>query len=213
MHSASLIHCTPNAEELIAYMARVSNPNNQDNPDYNRLVRYLVKHKHWSPFEMVSMCVEIETTRSVAAQILRHRSFSFQEFSQRYAKTDRALPTSIRRQDTKNRQNSIDNFDLYTVQDFQIKQQQLFDLSYNLYEEMLAAGVAKECARDVLPLCTPTKLYMNGTLRSWLHYCDLRCANGTQKEHMLIANDVKSIIANHYPNVYSAMWDDDYRMS
>ena len=213
MHTVSLIHSTPKGEELIAYMARVSNPNNQDNPSYSKLIKYLIKHKHWSPFEMVNICVEIETTRSVAAQILRHRSFSFQEFSQRYSKTDKASPTDIRRQDVSNRQNSIDDIDAFTVQDFQVKQQSLFDLSYKLYEEMLAAGVAKECARDVLPLCTPTKLYMNGTLRSWLHYCDLRCANGTQKEHMMIANDVKSIIANHYPNVYTAMWDDDYRLS
>ena len=213
MHTVSLIHSTPKGEELIAYMARVSNPNNQDNPSYSKLIKYLIKHKHWSPFEMVNICVEIETTRSVAAQILRHRSFSFQEFSQRYSKTDKASPTDIRRQDINNRQNSIDDVDEFTVQDFQVKQQSLFDLSYKLYEEMLAAGVAKECARDVLPLCTPTKLYMNGTLRSWLHYCDLRCANGTQKEHMLIANDVKSIIAHHYPNVYTAMWDDDYRLS
>ena len=211
--TVSLVHTTKDGEQLIAFMARVSNPNNQDSTDYHRLIKYLIKHKHWSPFEMVNICVEIETTRSIAAQILRHRSFSFQEFSQRYSKTDKAVPTDIRRQDTKNRQNSIDDVDDFTVQDFQVKQQSLFDLSYNLYEEMLAAGIAKECARDVLPLCTPTKLYMNGTLRSWLHYCDLRCANGTQKEHMLIANDVKSIIANHYPNVYSAMWDDDYRMS
>ena len=211
--TVSLVHTTKDGEQLIAYMARVSNPNNQDSTDYHRLIKYLIKHKHWSPFEMVNICVEIETTRSIAAQILRHRSFSFQEFSQRYSKTDRAIPTDIRRQDSKNRQNSIDDIDQFTVQDFQIKQQSLFDLSYSLYEEMLEAGVAKECARDVLPLCTPTKLYMNGTLRSWLHYCDLRCANGTQKEHMLIANDVKSIIADHYPNVYSAMWDDDYRMS
>jgi len=211
--TVSLIHTTKDGEQLIAYMARVSNPNNQDSTDYHRLIKYLIKHKHWSPFEMVNICVEIETTRSIAAQILRHRSFSFQEFSQRYSKTDKAIPTDIRRQDSKNRQNSIDDIDQFTVQDFQIKQQSLFDLSYSLYEEMLEAGVAKECARDVLPLCTPTKLYMNGTLRSWLHYCDLRCANGTQKEHMLIANDVKSIIADHYPNVYSAMWDDDYRLS
>ena len=211
--TVSLVHTTKDGEQLIAYMARVSNPNNQDSTDYHRLIKYLIKHKHWSPFEMVNICVEIETTRSIAAQILRHRSFSFQEFSQRCSKTDKASPTDIRRQDTKNRQNSIDDIDEFTVQEFQVKQQGLFDLSYNLYEEMLAAGVAKECARDVLPLCTPTKLYMNGTLRSWLHYCDLRCANGTQKEHMLIANDVKSIIANHYPNVYTAMWDDDYRLS
>ena len=207
--TVSLIHSTPKGEELIAYMARVSNPNNQDNPDYTGLIRYLIKHKHWSPFEMVSMCVEIETTRGVAAQILRHRSFSFQEFSQRYAKAERPAVTDIRRQDTKNRQNSIDDFDDWTKQDFQVKQQMIFDQSYRLYEEMLLAGVAKECARDVLPLCTPTKLYMHGTLRSWIHYCDLRCGNGTQKEHKKIADDVKLLVKHSYPHVYSAMWGND----
>jgi thymidylate synthase (FAD) len=170
MNNVKLIHSTANGEDLIAYMARVSNPNNQDNPSYSKLIKYLIDHKHWSPFEMVNMCVEIETTRSVAAQILRHRSFSFQEFSQRYAVAERAQPTNIRRQDKSNRQNSIDNVDPYTVQDFQVKQSLLFDMSYKLYDEMLQAGIAKECARDVLPLATPTRMYMNGTLRSWLHY-------------------------------------------
>ena len=143
---------TPDAEQLIAYMARVSNPDNQDNPESERLIRYLIKHKHWSPFEMVNMCVQIETTRSVAAQILRHRSFSFQEFSQRYAQvTEPALIPKLRRQDTKNRQNSIDNLDPVTVDEFNIKMNSLFELSESLYNEMLAAGVAKECARDILP--------------------------------------------------------------
>ena len=206
-HSVQLVHTTPNAESLIAYMARVSNPNNQDNPESERLIKYLIKHKHWSPFEMVNMCVEIETTRSVAAQILRHRSFSFQEFSQRYAQV--AKPASIpqlRRQDTKNRQNSIDNLDVDTVEDFNVKMKSLFELSESLYNEMLQAGVAKECARDILPLSTPTKLYMNGTLRSWLHYCDLRCANGTQYEHKLIADQVKGLIEQEFPTIYKAMW-------
>ena len=213
MHTAQLVHLTPAAEELIAYMARVSNPNNQDNPSYTGLIRYLIKHKHWSPFEMVNMCVEIETTRSVAAQILRHRSFSFQEFSQRYSKTQKSKVIDIRRQDTKNRQNSIDDIDQFTKQEFQIKQKQLADLSYKLYEEMLAAGVAKECARDVLPLSTPTKLYMNGTLRSWLHYCDLRCSNGTQLEHKQVADSVRSLINQHFPAVSAAMWDVDVKLS
>ena len=206
-HTVSLVHTTPDAEQLIAYMARVSNPDNQDNPDYERLIRYLIEHKHWSPFEMVNMCVEIETTRSVAAQILRHRSFSFQEFSQRYAKVDKpaAIP-QLRRQDTKNRQNSIDNLDPFTVKDFNIKINSLFELSDSLYKEMLQAGVAKECARDILPLSTPTKLYMNGTLRSWLHYTDLRCANGTQYEHKLIADQCKDLIEQQFPTVYSAMY-------
>jgi len=206
MNNVKLIHSTANGEDLIAYMARVSNPNNQDNPSYSKLIKYLIDHKHWSPFEMVNMCVEIETTRSVAAQILRHRSFSFQEFSQRYAVAERAQPTDIRRQDKNNRQNSIDNVDPYTVQDFQVKQSLLFDMSYKLYDEMLQAGIAKECARDVLPLATPTRMYMNGTLRSWLHYCDLRCGNGTQKEHKDIADQCKLLVKEAYPVVYDAMW-------
>ena len=206
-HTVSLVHTTPDAETLIAYMARVSNPDNQDNPESERLIRYLIKHKHWSPFEMVNMCVQIETTRSVAAQILRHRSFSFQEFSQRYAQvTEPALIPKLRRQDTKNRQNSIDNLDPVTVDEFNIKINSLFELSESLYNEMLAAGVAKECARDILPLSTPTKMYMNGTLRSWLHYCDLRCANGTQYEHKLIADQVKGIIEQEFPTIYAAMF-------
>lgn len=207
-HTVSLVHTTPDAEQLIAYMARVSNPDNQDNPESERLIKYLIKHKHWSPFEMVNMCVQIETTRSVAAQILRHRSFSFQEFSQRYAEVDKhALLPQLRRQDDKNRQNSIDDLEVYTVKDFMIKINSLFELSESLYKEMLQAGVAKECARDILPLSTPTKLYMNGTLRSWLHYCDLRCANGTQYEHKLIADQVKTLIQQEFPTIYKAMFD------
>ena len=207
MHNVRLVHTTPDAEQLIAYMARVSNPDNQDNPESERLIRYLIKHKHWSPFEMVNMCVQIETTRSVAAQILRHRSFSFQEFSQRYAQVaEPAMIPQLRRQDTKNRQTSVDDLDPYTVKDFTIKINSLFELSESLYKEMLQAGVAKECARDVLPLSTPTKLYMNGTLRSWLHYTELRCANGTQYEHKLIADQVKGIIEQEFPTIYAAMF-------
>ena len=206
-HTVSLVHTTPDAEQLIAYMARVSNPANQDNPESERLIRYLIKHKHWSPFEMVNMCVQIETTRSVAAQILRHRSFSFQEFSQRYAQVaEPAFIPALRRQDTKNRQNSIADLEQSTVDEFNIKINSLFELSESLYKEMLQAGVAKECARDVLPLSTPTKLYMNGTLRSWLHYCDLRCANGTQYEHKLIADQVKGLIEQEFPTIYAAMF-------
>ena len=206
-HTVSLVHTTPDAEKLIAYMARVSNPNNQDNPDSERLIKYLIKHRHWSPFEMVNMCVEIETTRSVAAQILRHRSFSFQEFSQRYAKVTKpaALP-HLRRQDLQNRQNSTDDLPIGTIKEFNVKMNSYFELGEALYEEMLLAGVAKECARDVLPLCTPTKLYMNGSLRSWLHYTDLRCANGTQLEHKQIADQVKDLIEQEFPTVYSAMF-------
>ena len=220
MHNVELVHVTPDAEPLIAYMARVSNPDNQDNPDCIKLIKYLIKHNHWSPFEMVNMCVQIDTTRSVASQILRHRSFSFQEFSQRYAQVVNtpSLP-NFRRQDTSNRQNSIDDLNEFTQQEFQIRTQDLFDQSLALYNEMLAAGVAKECARDVLPLSTPTKLYMNGSLRSWLHYTDLRCAsdrdgrpNGTQLEHQLIATGVKSLIRTHFPLVAEAMWPSEHEV-
>jgi thymidylate synthase (FAD) len=203
-HHVKYVHSTPDGDNLVAYMARVSNPENQHNTETSaRLIRYLIKHKHWSPFEMVNMCVEINTTRSIAAQILRHRSFSFQEFSQRYSKAlDQPGPLAVRRQDTKNRQNSVDDIDPYTTQDFQIKADQVYELSFKLYNEMLAAGVAKECAREVLPLSTPTRLYMNGTLRSWLHYCDLRCANGTQLEHQIIADECKELLKVHFPLVF-----------
>ena len=210
MHNVELVHVTPDAESLIAYMARVSNPSNQNNTETSpKLIRYLIKHKHWSPFEMVNMCVSIETTRSIAAQILRHRSFSFQEFSQRYAEASQLgspVYPELRLQDTKNRQNSIeqDEEDLFLKD--RIKY--LYKHSEQVYKALLEAGVAKECARDVLPLSTPTKLYMNGTLRSWLNYCDLRCANGTQKEHKLIADGVKQLIATEFPQVYAAMWSD-----
>ena len=209
MHSAEYIHSTPDGDNLVAYMARVSNPSNQDNKDTApRLIRYLIKHKHWSPFEMVSMCVKVNTTRSVAAQVLRHRSFSFQEFSQRYAEVvDKPVTQDLRRQDTKNRQNSIDDFDEYEKQQFQLQLQQHYDQSLWLYKQMIQAGVAKECARDVLPLSTPTTLYMHGNLRSWLTYCDLRCANGTQLEHKLIADSVKDLISVHFPQCYAGMWE------
>ena len=211
MHAATYIHSTPDGDNLVAYMARVSNPANQDNKDTApKLIKYLINHKHWSPFEMVSMCVEIETTRSIAAQILRHRSFSFQEFSQRYAAvTESPLIPDLRRQDSKNRQNSIDDFNPIEKQHFQIQLQQHYDQSLHLYNQMLQAGVAKECAREVLPLSTPTKLYMHGTLRSWLTYCDLRSANGTQKEHQIIAEECKKLIAVHFPQCYTAMWSHD----
>jgi thymidylate synthase (FAD) len=202
-HHVKLIHITPDAEQLIAYMARVSNPANQNNTETSaKLIKYLIDHKHWSPFEMVNMCVEIETTRSVAAQILRHRSFSFQEFSQRYAEvTAKPVVPNLRRQDPKNRQNSIDDFtvDFQDIMDEVISEH--FDDAIELYESLIKAGVAKECARDVLPLATPTRLYMNGTIRSWLHYCQLRCGNGTQKEHQIIAREVWKLLQEHLPSV------------
>ena len=208
MHNVELVHVTPDAESLIAYMARVSNPSNQNNTETSpRLIRYLIKHKHWSPFEMVNMCVEITTTRSIASQILRHRSFSFQEFSQRYARVQQ-LPEvpELRRQDEKNRQNSTDDLDPVLVNTLQYDLMKHYGDSYRLYQRMLDLGVAKECAREVLPLAAPTKLYMNGTLRSWLHYCDLRTDNGTQKEHAQIAAQVQDLIYQHFPNVSEAMW-------
>ena len=207
MKQVTLVHSTPNGDDLVAYMARVSNPDNQNNTETSdRLIKYLIKHKHWSPFEMVNMCVEIKTTRSIAAQILRHRSFSFQEFSQRYAEvTQRPVLPNIRRQDLINRQNSTDDMDPFTIQEFQLKANQLFDQSLYLYNEMLSAGVAKECARDVLPMSTPTTLYMNGTLRSWIHYTDLRCANGTQHEHKVIADECRVLINKCFPLVSKAL--------
>ena len=210
MHTATLVHATNDGEQLIAYMARVSNPKNQDNPHSAKLIKYLITHKHWSPFEMVNMCVEINTTRSVAAQILRHRSFSFQEFSQRYSiVTDSPVIPQLREQDTTNRQNSTDTLPSKLTDELKSKIDDLYSHSQDVYSLLIANGVAKECARDVLPLSSPTKLYMNGTLRSWLHYCDLRCANGTQYEHKLIADQVKELIAIHFPKVFTAMWSND----
>jgi thymidylate synthase (FAD) len=219
MHTASLVHITPNAEDLIAFMARVSNPSNQTNTkglslrDYTetsaKLIKYLIDHHHWSPFEMVNLCVEINTTRSIAAQILRHRSFSFQEFSQRYADvTTIGTPVipALRKQDLKNRQNSTDDLSTDKKEIFMRRIGQLYAESEDLYREMVSSGVAKECARDVLPMSSPSRLYMNGTVRSWLHYCELRCANGTQREHQVIASQVKDLLYSHMPNVCRAMW-------
>jgi len=208
MSKVTLIHSTPDGDELIAYMARVSNPTNQDNPDSSKLIKYLIKHKHWSPFEMVNMCVEINTTRSISAQILRHRSFSFQEFSQRYASVEELelpSPPELRLQDPKNRQNSIENPNLMNKEQLEQVIRTHYLTTYDLYKNMLAAGIAKECARDVLPMGTPTRLYMNGTLRSWIHYCDLRCANGTQKEHREIADACKYLIKTQFPLTYKAI--------
>ena len=209
MHNVELVHVTPDAEELISYMARVSNPSNQTNTKTSaKLIKYLIEHSHWSPFEMVNMCVSIETTRSIAAQILRHRSFSFQEFSQRYARVIDLPPVpELRRQDEKNRQNSIDDLDPVMVNALQYDAMKLFADANRLYQRMLDCGVAKECAREVHPLATPTRLYMNGTIRSWLHYVDLRTSNGTQKEHALIASQIQDLLYQHLPNVCEAMWN------
>ena len=209
MHNAKLIWITPDAERLIGKIARVSNPNNEDNPDVEKLLKYLIKHKHWSPFEMASMCVEIHTTRAISPQILRHRSFSFQEFSQRYAIPTDTFATvlpDLCRQDTKNRQNSIDDLPSETLEYYKQRIDDLFRESVSLYESLLHSDVAKECARSVLPLNTVTRLYMSGTLRSWLHYVDLRGDNGTQREHMSIARSVGEILAEQVPTIARAMW-------
>jgi thymidylate synthase (FAD) len=212
-HSVTLVHITPDAEQLISYMARVSNPSNQSNTETSaNLIKYLIDHQHWSPFEMVNMCVEINTTRSIAAQILRHRSFSFQEFSQRYADvTAIGVPVipSLRRQDFKNRQNSIDDLSAEKKQQYMRRIQQHFAEAEDLYREMVSAGVAKECAREVLPLSSPTRIYMNGSIRSWLHYCDLRTGHGTQREHAVIAGQIQDLLYLHLPSVSEAMWSDD----
>ena len=207
MSKVTLIHSTENGDELIAYMARVSNPTNQSNKNSSKLIKYLIKHKHWSPFEMVNMCVEINTTRSISAQILRHRSFSFQEFSQRYASVEELelpSPPDLRLQDPKNRQNSIEDTKLLDKEQLEYVIRANYIHTYDLYKNMLAAGVAKECAREVLPMGTPTRLYMNGTLRSWIHYVDLRTANGTQKEHQDIAFACQQLIKTQFPLTYEA---------
>ena len=210
MHNAQLIWVTPDAEALVGKIARVSNPKNENNPEVEKLLKYLIKHKHWSPFEMASMCVEIHTTRAEAPQILRHRSFSFQEFSQRYAIPTDTFATvlpELRRQDTKNRQNSIDDLATETQEYYKGRMDAHFREAVNLYESLLHSGVAKECARSVLPMNTVTRLYMSGTIRSWLHYCDLRCGNGTQEEHKQIADSVKEIIFEQLPTIAHAMWE------
>ena len=182
--NVKFVSITPDAEKMMAYIARVSNPANQQNEKYSGLLKYCIKHNHWSVFEQSSMTLEIETTRGLAAQILRHRSFTYQEFSQRYADTkllDDTIPLpQLRKQDTKNRQNSTDDLDEFLVQDFQLEMTKLFESSMKLYNRMLEQGVAKECARFVLPLATPTRLYMTGSCRSWIHYINLRSAHGTQ---------------------------------
>ena len=207
-HTAKLQSITPNAEDQIAYMARVSNPKNQENYDTApRLLRYCITNGHWSPFEMANMVVEVNTTRAVAPQILRHRSFSFQEFSQRYAEvTLRPELPEMRRQDTKNRQNSTDDLGDDLTKQCDVISAKAMVTAVRAYQDLLDLGVAKECAREVLPLATPTRLFMNGTIRSWLHYVNLRCGNGTQKEHRIIAEDVRKIMQEQLPSVAYAMW-------
>jgi thymidylate synthase (FAD) len=211
--NVQLVWATPNAEEMIVKMARVSAPKNQDNMETApRLLRYLLKHKHVSPFEMANMCVEIETTRAISAQIIRHRSFSFQEASQRYmdaSELGTAVIPHLRRQDHKNRQNSIDDLSPELVGSYYRRISELYENSEHLYREMVSNGVAKECARSILPLSTQTRLYMNGTLRSWIHYLDLRCSNGTQLEHQQIAREIKRIFCEQFPIIGEAVFSTD----
>ena len=203
MNNVSLISVTPDAEKTIGYIARVSNPKNQENPKVEGLLKYCIKHGHWSVFEQASMTLQIETTRGIAAQVLRHRSFTYQEFSQRYADSSmlaEEIPIfELRRQDEKNRQNSIDDVDEFTKQEIEIAVNRYFAEGMDIYKQMLRLGIAKECARFVLPLATPTKIYMTGSVRSWIHYIDLRSAHGTQKEHMDIANDAKRVFCEQFP--------------
>jgi len=200
---------TPNAEETMGYVARVSNPNNQSNPEVAGLLGYCIKHGHWSVFEQAHMTIEIETTRGLAAQILRHRSFTFQEFSQRYADTNllaEEIPMfDLRSQDLKNRQNSNDDIPKNKKTDLQQKIAEYFVESMDLYNELLANGVAKECARFVLPLATPTRLYMTGSVRSWIHYIDLRSSHGTQKEHMDLVEEIRKIFKTEFPICTNAL--------
>ena len=204
-----LISVTPDAEKTMGYVARVSNPNNQENPKVAGLLSYCIKHGHWSVFEQAHMTVEINTTRGLAAQILRHRSFTYQEFSQRYADVSYLrehipLP-ELRSQDDKNRQNSIDDVDSKIVEKYNKKMRAQFDASIDLYKEMLHDGIAKECARFVLPLATPTRLYMTGSVRSWIHYIELRSAHGTQKEHMELVENVRKVFIEQFPIVSQAL--------
>ena len=204
-----LISVTPDAEKTIGYVARVSNPANQENEKFAGLLKYCIQHGHWSVFEQAFMTVEINTTRGLAAQILRHRSFTYQEFSQRYAdvsyiREDIPLP-ELRSQDLKNRQNSIDDVDPKVVETFNKEMRDHFNKSIDLYKKMLHAGIAKECARFVLPLATPTRLYMTGSVRSWIHYIDLRSAHGTQKEHMDLVENVRSVFKEQFPTVSEAL--------
>ena len=207
--NVKLVSVTPDAEKTMGYVARVSNPANQDNPKVAGLLSYCIRHGHWSVFEQAHMTLEIETTRGLAAQILRHRSFRYQEFSQRYQdvshiREDIPLP-ELRSQDEKNRQNSIDDVDPAVVSRFNKEMRSHFDAGIDLYKSMLHAGIAKECARFVLPLATPTRLYMTGSCRSWIHYINLRSAHGTQKEHIDLVEEVRKIFVEQFPDVSQAL--------
>jgi thymidylate synthase (FAD) len=207
--NVKLISLTPDAEKQMAYCARVSNPKGQDSDNYSKLLKYCIDHQHWSIFEMAFMTLEINTTRGIAAQILRHRSFTYQEFSQRYADTTllaEDIPIfELRSQDDKNRQNSIDNVSDEIKSKWNSQIRQHFAKAKSLYDGMIKDGIAKECARFILPLATPTRLYASGSIRSWIHYIELRSSNGTQKEHMDIANECKSIFISQFPTISEAL--------
>ncbi len=209
MEYVKLVTVTPDAESQMAYIARVSNPKNQDNDDFAGLLKYCIKHGHWSVFEQAYMTLEINTTRGIAAQILRHRSFTFQEFSQRYADVgllDSGIPVpELRRQDVTNRQNSIDDIPVEQQNDLRTKIARHFEEAEKLYNELLEEGVAKECARFVLPLATPTRIYMTGSARSWIHYINLRSGHGTQREHTEIADQCKAIFVQEFPTCAEAL--------
>lgn len=209
MSYVELISVTPDAEKIMAYCARVSNPNNQNNDNYARLLKYCIDHQHWSIFEQAFLTISINTSRAIAAQILRHRSFTFQEFSQRYADTTllaKDIPEfELRRQDTKNRQNSIDDISEEVKAKWGMKIREHFAKAKVIYDGLIADGVAKECARFVLPLATPTKLYMSGSVRSFIHWISLRSSNGTQKEHSIIANQTKEIFCKQFPTISEAL--------
>ncbi|MCO5142771.1 MAG: FAD-dependent thymidylate synthase [Oligoflexia bacterium] len=212
MQSVKLISLTPKAEETMAYCARVSNPANQENPEIAKLLSYCANHGHWSVFEQANMIIEINTCRAVAPQILRHRSFSFQEFSQRYSVADKYIPQEARRQDKKNRQNSIDDLSQETKDWFLQSQNEIWELCFARYQAALEKGIAKECARTLLPLNTATRLYMNGTVRSWIHYIQLRTKADTQKEHREIAESCKQIFIQELPLVAQALgWKSEYK--
>jgi thymidylate synthase (FAD) len=214
-----VVSVTPDAEKTMGYIARVSNPNNQENENVAGLLKYCIKHNHWSVFEQAHMTLEINTTRAIAAQILRHRSFTFQEFSQRYADSsllgDEIPLPQLRRQDITNRQKSIDDLDSSTKQKFEIWMQYHFKQTMEVYQEMLAAGVAKECARMILPMATPTRIYMTGSVRNWIHYIQLRTGHGTQHEHMELAELCKRHFICRFPTISQALewcdpeWDCD----
>jgi len=204
--SARLIWITESAEQIIAYCARVSS-SNQDNPNIKGLLRYYAKHGHWSIFEMANMCIEIQTTRAISAQILRHRSFSFQEHSQRYARVEQDLDIpQLRRQDLKNRQNSISDLDEELVNELQTEIEDHFKQTKDLYKKLLDKGVAKECSRMVLPMCSPTRIYMNGSIRSWIHYLQVRTHESTQIEHRAIGLEIKNIFKEQLPIIYEAVF-------